>query len=391
MKRRSRSVLVAHPSPDVYGSDLQLLESVAAVAAAGWRVVAVLPEPGPLVGLLRSRGVAVQIVPYPVLRKSLLRPVGLARLVAGTAVALVRLTRLLRQARPAALYVNTVTNPVWLAAARLAGVPALCHVHEAEEDSPRVVRWGLAAPLLLARRIVTNSGAARNALTEVLPRLGPRIDVVHNGVAGPQEEPALAAARRGRPARLALVARLSPRKGPDVALDALGILRDAGRKVELDLYGSVFPGYEWFEASLRERAGRPDVAGHVRFHGYVNPTWPALAAADVVLVPSRVEPFGNTAVEAMLARRPVVASAVQGLREVIDDGRTGTLVAPADPEALAAAIKGLLDHPARARARAEAGYREARDRFSPERYHARILAAVEEVAGLTPDGAGDDA
>ena len=70
------------------------------------------------------------------------------------------------------------------------------------------------------------------------------------------------------------------------------------------MYGTTFPGYEWFEQRLRERAARPDLAGHVRFAGYLHPTWPALADADVVLVPSRVEPFGNTAVEALHARRP---------------------------------------------------------------------------------------
>ena len=93
--------------------------------------------------------------------------------------------------------------------------------------------------------------------------------------------------------------------------------------------GSVFPGYEWYEAELRERAGRADLEGHVELLGYVHPTWPVLEEADVVMVPSRVEPFGNTAVEAMHAARPLVASRVQGLAEVVTDSVTGLLV-PAD-------------------------------------------------------------
>ena len=59
---------------------------------------------------------------------------------------------------------------------------------------------------------------------------------------------------------------------------------------------------------LQERAAAPDLAGRVTLAGYVHPTWPVLAAADVVVVPSRAVPFGNTAVEGLLARRPVVAS-----------------------------------------------------------------------------------
>jgi glycosyltransferase involved in cell wall biosynthesis len=379
----TRHLLVAHPSPDVYGSDRQLLESVDGARQAGWRVVVVLPDAGPLIPLLEERGARVQVLPFPVLRKSLLSAAGAARLVVESTSALVRLTLLLRRVRPDALYVNTVTNPIWLVAARLAGVPALCHVHEAEEAQPRVVRLAMTAPLLLARAVVANSAAARSALTDVVPRLTDRVEVVHNGVPGPADPPARRRWRPDGPARLALVGRVSPRKGTDVALEALAALRVAGRDVELDVYGSVFPGYEWYLEELNERAAREDLRGTVRFHGYVHPTWPALASSDVVLVPSRVEPFGNTAVEAMLARRPVVASRVQGLAEVVRDGETGVLVPPDDPAALARAVAELLDDPQRADGLAEAGLADASSRFSVTTYRSRIAAALDRLPSGT--------
>lgn len=90
--------------------------------------------------------------------------------------------------------------------------------------------------------------------------------------------------------------------------------------------GTVFEGYEWFEQDLHKRAQQSDVAGAISFAGYVSPTWPVLAASDVVIVPSRVEPFGNTAVEALLAQRPLVASDTQGLREIVTHEVTGLLV-----------------------------------------------------------------
>ena len=64
-----------------------------------------------------------------------------------------------------------------------------------------------------------------------------------------------------------------------------------------------------------------------------------------MLVPSRVEPLGNTAVEAMLAQRPLVASRVQGLAEIVEDGRTRLLVPPGDPAALADATARFLEDP----------------------------------------------
>jgi glycosyltransferase involved in cell wall biosynthesis len=370
------TVLVCHPSVDLYGSDLQLLESVSGLTAAGWRVVVTLPGTGPLADRLAEAGATLRVVDVPVLRKAMLNVRGLLRLVLDCARSLPAMLRTLRQVRPDAVYVNTVTVPFWLAVARLTGRRTLVHLHEAEDDVRGVVAFLLNAPLLLASSIVVNSRAARDTLLRAVPALAKRTQVVHNGLPGPPDEPTAVPAGTDGPRRLVLVGRLSPRKGNDVALEALARLRTEGRDVRLELYGSVFAGYEWFEEQLRARSAEPDLAGAVHFGGYTSPTWPALAGADVVLVPSRAEPFGNTAVEAQLAGRPVVVSAVQGLREIVTDGETGLLVPPGDPDALAGAIASLLDDPVRARELATAGHRSARENFSIERYRSAITAAV---------------
>lgn len=379
----ARSILVTHPSADLYGSDLQLLESVRGLVAAGWRVVVSLPAPGPLVARLTDAGATVEFLPVPVLRKSLLSPAGLVRLALSCARALPAMRRALRGGHRV-LYVNTVTVPLWLVAARLARVPALCHVHEAEEAG-RVVSLLLHAPLLLARTVVVNSHAAADTVIRAVPALRSRARVVHNGVPGPQEPPGPPPAPVDGRRSVVLVGRLSPRKGTDVALEAVARLRDAGRNVRLELCGSVFPGYEWYEQDLRTRAERADLAGAVHFAGYTSPTWGALADAEVVLVPSRAEPFGNAAVEAQLAARPVIASEVQGLREIITSDRTGLLVPPDDPEALAAAIARLLDDPATAAELARAGRESAEQRFTVERYRAAMADVVARTSG---DGGG---
>ncbi|MCU1658103.1 MAG: glycosyl transferase family protein [Pseudonocardiales bacterium] len=367
------TILVAHPSPDVYGSDRQLLESIDALRSAGKDVIVCLPRDGPLVELLD--GVDVRMRRFPVLRKALLRPRALLELIGSAPLDLVRLVRLIRAVRPDVVYVNTVTIPLWVLAARLARRPVLVHVHEAEEGAGRAIRMAMTAPLLLAAVVVANSNASRRALVDVIALLRRRIMVVPNGIKDAGPSPLEAA----RSERVALVARLSPRKGIDVALEAVARLRRQGRGVELEICGTVFPGYEWYEAELRSRADQADLAGAVRFSGYVNPTAPVLAAARVVVVPSRVEPFGNTAVEGLLAGRPVVASNVQGLAEIVEDGRTGLLVAPDDPDALADAIGRLLDDPALAGQLAAAGRADALERFSIDRYRSEIVRAVTEA------------
>jgi glycosyltransferase involved in cell wall biosynthesis len=363
--------LVAHPSPDLYGSDRQLLESVGALAGSDYEVVTVLPCAGPLVDMLRQRGSRVQLMRFPVLRRSLLSVTRIALLLFAMPLILFRIVRQVRRVRPDVVYVNTVTIPWWVIAARLCRRPVVVLVHEAEVNAPRVVRWALAAPLLLASRVLVNSVASRHALLTSVPSLAARTTVLYNGI--PDEGPADGP---GVPGRLVLVGRLSPRKGTDVALEAVALLRADGRDVQLDVCGTAYAGYEWFEEQLRVRATRPDLAGAVRFLGYVNPTGPVIAEASVVLVPSRVEPFGNTAVEGLLAHRPVVASEVQGLAEIIEDGSTGLLVPPGDVEALATAIAKVLDDPDLARRLADAGRADAVRRFSVQSYRRALLQEI---------------
>ncbi|GAB4084283.1 glycosyltransferase family 4 protein [Myceligenerans cantabricum] len=390
------TVLLTHASAELYGSDLQLVETATALGEAGAQVVVALPEDGALVRELRNAGADVEIVDMPVLRKAHLTPRGIAALALHTLRAAPRMVGLVRRLRPQVVVVNTVTIPAWLGISRLAGIAPVCHVHEAEADAALPVRIGLHAPLLLARDVVVNSATARDVVVGAVPLLRRRTRIVYNGVPGPDGVSVPDAAPGPAPgptsdrsaagtaagagddpatARLVLVGRLSPRKGTDVALEAVARLRQGGRDVRLTLCGSVFAGYEWFEEELRARAARPDLDGAVDFAGYADP-WEWFARADVVVVPSRVEPFGNVAVQALRAQRPLVASRTQGLAEIVRDGETGLSVPPGDPAALADAVAELLDDPDRAAALAAAGRKDAAERFGVERYRTEMARVV---------------
>jgi glycosyltransferase involved in cell wall biosynthesis len=91
--------------------------------------------------------------------------------------------------------------------------------------------------------------------------------------------------------------------------------------------------------------------------------------------PSVYEPFGLINLEAMACETPVVASAVGGILEVVEDGTTGYLVPPGRPDELAAALRRLLDDPGAARAMGKAGRRRVEERFS----WAHVAARTEEV------------
>lgn len=374
---REPCVLVAHPSPDLYGSDRVLLESVSGLRQAGYRVVTALPSDGPLTTALRERGSSVVSVPSPVLRKAALRPVGFVELVAEAVRSLPAMVATVRTERPSLLLVNTITIPLWLVVGRLLRVRVVCHVHEAEHSVRPAVRRLLYVPLLLAQTLVVNSRFSLGVLAESWRSLGRRGEVVYNGVPGPPE-PQLPRAAPGRPVRLLFVGRLSPRKGPQVALAALQqLVAEEPGGYRLDLLGAVFPGYEWFEEELRGEVQRLGLEAAVTFLGFDPDIWGHLAASDVVVVPSTVdEPFGNTAVEALLAMRPLVVSETSGLREAAGGYQTARFVPAEDPVAIADAVQQIIRRWAEVTSQLHADRQLALSRHATKVYQRRFTEVV---------------
>lgn len=365
-------ILIANPSADLYGSDRMVLETVSALVSQGERVVVSVPELGPLIGELKHRGAAVVITPTPILRKSALRPKGMIHLLQATLGALVPGVTLLKRLKPKLILVNTITAPLWMLLGRAVRVPVICHVHEGEASASPILQKAVTMPLLLAQRLIINSQFSRNVLTSALPALGRRSFVVYNAVPGPSDV-VVPRATLTDPIRLAYVGRLSPRKGPDVAVRALELLLQRGVDATLDLVGAVFPGYEWFEQQLRDQVAAPGMSERVRFHGFQHDVWPYLAAADITLIASIVdEPFGNTAVEAALAARPSVVSHTSGLIEASSGLCSAIQVTPGSAEEIADAVQAIItDWPAYA----EAALRDAAsaaDRYSRDNYQSAI-------------------
>jgi glycosyltransferase involved in cell wall biosynthesis len=163
---------------------------------------------------------------------------------------------------------------------------------------------------------------------------------------------------------VALVGVLERRKGHRVLLEAA--LRAAGQ------LRYVFCGAGSEEEALRAQAA--PLGARVRFLGFRTDVAAVLAAADVAVLPSLNEGLGVAALEAMAAARPVIASGVGGLVEVLAGGDAGVLVPPGDANALADALGGLAADAALRARFADAGRRRVIERHSAARMAAGTLA-----------------
>ncbi len=202
------------------------------------------------------------------------------------------------------------------------------------------------------------SAAVLSAAHPFAPEIPARSSVIYNGLDAPALSPEPLPTD---PPRLLCLGRVEREKGFDLALQALRALRD--RFLHLRM---VIAGDGLARADLQQQAAALGLTEVVDFRGWVAPKEvPALMnSATVVLTPSRDESFNLVALEAALMARPVVATRVGGLPEVVASGHTGLLVDKEDSAALAAAIGFLLDHPERATEMGWAARRRAQEVFS---------------------------
>jgi glycosyltransferase involved in cell wall biosynthesis len=210
-------------------------------------------------------------------------------------------------------------------------------------------------------------------LTGALPR-GSR--VLHNSV-DVDVIATLAAEQRakreqGGPHVVGMVARLNSIKDHDTLLEAFARVQSELGHCELWLIGD---GER--RPALEAHACELGVTASVRFLGERSDVHAQLGGMDVfVFSTTRDEGFGIAMAEAMAARTPIIASDVEACREVLAGGEAGRLVAPGDPNALAAAISTLLTQPDTARALADRAYARAKQHFDIERCAARYYEAL---------------
>jgi glycosyltransferase involved in cell wall biosynthesis len=349
-----------------YGGAETLLGDLAGGAAgAGLDLtVAYLHErdPAPAADRLRERGIEPVGVPV----RGLLRPDGVRRMRAH-----------LRAAAPDVVHTHLdYADVIGGAAARGLGVPVVSTVHlmrwDATDARTRVKLALFArARRAFADRVVAVSDAARAAYLARGWDRPERVVTVRNGITDAPRAGAGAAVRAGLglgPDDLVvtMLSVLRPGKGHEAAFAAVAALRAQVPALRLLVAGDG-PDRARLEA---QAAGLGDA---VAFAGHRTDAMGVLDATDVLLHPSLFDAFPTALLEAMAASVPVVASAVGGIPEIVQDGVTGTLVpVGSSGGVLAGALGPLLTDPARRRAQGAAARQRFQAEFTAPRWAGRL-------------------
>jgi glycosyltransferase involved in cell wall biosynthesis len=267
-------------------------------------------------------------------------------------------------------------SKIALAAAWLAGVPSIYTEHSTVHIyyDPTEIRI-LRRLVPLAERVIAVSESARRSAIDYLDIPDSRIDVIGHAVQFGIPAEVHIIPEEDVPPTIAVLGSLAEHKGHVYFLQAARMLLQTHSDVRF-----LIAGDGPLRSSLERTASELGLDGRIRFIGaYDNDDVPdILQDVSVVTVPSITEALGIVALEAMACGKPVVASAVGGLPEIVRDGETGLLVSPKDPAALAEAIARLLDD---SDLRRELGWtgREFACQQTPEQITGQTMAVYKRV------------
>lgn len=338
---KPRTLLFVENSAEMGGGNVSLLLILDHLDRAQYRPLVLCPAEGQMTRELKARSIPFRVLERPL--PSRFWPFPFLKAVRQH-------LRFLREERPALVHVNDTAAYLWVGAAfKRERVPSVCHVRYPYSEG------GLAYLARYTRQpdhLVYNSHVMETELAPLAERYfpGTRRLVLHNAldtvhfapvdtVEADRELLGIEAGQRV----VSMVANFTPAKDHETFLMmAREILSQHPGTIFILAGSDVLQGGRR-EAELRRHAEELGCAASVRFAGYVGDVRSILAVSDVVVCTSVVETFGRGVLEAMSCGRPVVASRVGGIPEVVSRPELGTLVDPGDVRGFTEAVLRFLN------------------------------------------------
>lgn len=361
-------VLQILPSLDVGGVERGVLDLVRSMKRRGESSV-VISAGGALVKELQKMGVVHYEL--PVNRKSI-----------QSLFLIPKIEEIIRRENIEVVHARSRV-PAWIAyfAAKRTGVPFVttCHGYYSNHILSWVMGWG--------KRVIVISRVIGRHMVDDFKVDAERIRLIHRGVDLSQFDTETTASRiypsytkEGKPFRIVVIGRLSPIKGQ---LEFLPSVREIVRhfpNIEVHFVGAEGKGKTKYTEQIRTTITQLGIESHVKLLGTRRDIPEILKEADLLVLPTLVpEAFGRVIVEAGALGTPVIATALGGVLDIMEDKVHGRLVTPGHTEGMTEAVLDVLRHPDQARQRAQALHQKVKDQFNLERMVDQTLDVYQEV------------
>ena len=363
------NILFIHQSADLYGSDKTLLQLLTYLDRTKFNPVVVIPLNGPLKDELEKVNVEVYITPVLKLYRNIVTPKNGLKFFSEYKKAIHFLDEINEKHKFDIIYSNTLAVLLGMIYAKKRKIKHIWHVHEIIIHPKIIANF---FPKLLnkyADSIVCNSIATLANLTQRIPQIKDKSIVIYNGVEPINEINATVCKTdfgfKTNDIIITLVGRIYRLKGHKLLLSSFIKHFSDQENVKLLFVGSPVIGQEKYLYEVEEIIKTNLITDKVKilpFTKNLNSIW---QITDIAVMPStEAESFGLVAVEAMMAKKPVIGSNHGGLTEIIINDKTGLLFEPNNEKKLTEAIQYLLDNPIRRLEIGENGQNSVIEKFS---------------------------
>jgi glycosyltransferase involved in cell wall biosynthesis len=382
-------IIFVHDPPDLYGASRSLLRLSSRLVKDGHEINVLLPYEGLLKQELIKNGIEVLIhSDLPVITREKVKTLsGLISLLFQIPISTYKLSKIIKKIKPDIIHTNValILSPCLIA--RLYNIPHIWHIREFFKEFKifwTIYQWFI---YYFSDIIICVSTPVGKQFKKII--FEKKVKIIHNGFPRNEFEPV--SEERVQTFKkqfcidnkllIGVVGRIKfGRKGQDVFVKAVALLKDKFPEVRYVLIGSPFPGNEEHLDNLIGLIKELNIQDKIIYTGDVEDIKAAYSALDIVVLPSALpEPFGGVVIEAMALGNPVIGTNIGGTVEQVEHGVTGLLVNPDDPVDLSHAMEKLIMDEKLRLGMGENGRERFLKLFEFENFYKKILSLYEEL------------
>jgi glycosyltransferase involved in cell wall biosynthesis len=386
-----KTILVIHQSAELYGSDKTMLYFLSELDKTKYLPIIVLPFDGPLKIELEKNNIKVVIAPVLKLYRKMFTQKNIFKFIKEYYKGIKILNALNKEYKFDLVYTHTLAALIGILFAKKRNIKHLWHVQEIIAK-PKVFNFLFKKILSLDcnHKVVYDSIATMNFWIENNLKLTEKSEAVWNGIETKNSKSFTDAELNevrenyffatNNEIVIALVGRINSWKGQQLLLQSFETVIEKHKNIKLVYLGSAPPNQPIFETELRNKIKEYNLESNViliPFQKEIEKFWNSI---DIAVVPStEPEPFGMVVIEAMLAKKPVIASNHGGPTEIVVGNETGILFEPNNHNSLSDALEKLIQDEQLRKIYGENGFKRVHNTFSLENHVNHFEKIFEEL------------
>lgn len=384
-----KNVLIINQSAELYGADRALLELLENYPE-DYNPIVVLHEEGPLKNLLENMGIQVIKSSVIKVKRGIIKPSFFIKLPFDILNSILHIKKELKGQKIDFVHSNAISVFVGAFYSFFLRKKHIWHVHEIIIHPEKLAKWYPKIVSFFSDKIIFNSMATAEQFKKNCQDIDKKSVVVYNGqnrtrpFSTDEDRKKIRLnefkLRDNSIIAIGLVGRISRLKGQQVLLKSFKKLYSKHPKIHLVYIGSTPPGQDYYLHRLVSKIEEYKLMKDTTILDFKQDIWPYYDALDIVVVPStEPESFGLVATESMLSKKPVVASKLGGLQEIILHEETGYLFEAGNSEDLSSQLEKLIENPLLRKTLGKKGEVRVKNYFSTQKYVGGIKSVYDTI------------